>query len=132
MMTKRPRPSEDEQRILLRDLAEVGPSKPVGYLPLHTIKDFVQLPPEALLRAATARGLAAVQFGPDKCCIKSGALYVYDRKALANLLQAQSEALATAGLPPDPDRFVAHIATVWYARDHPASSIIASAFGDSG
>jgi hypothetical protein len=129
MMTKRPGPSEDERRTLLRSLTEVGPSKPVGYLPLHAIRDFVRMPPNTVAAAATARGFATAQFGPDSCCIKSGALYVYDREPLANLLQAGADVLLAAGLPLDPDRFVAHIATVWFESDHPAHPIIASAFG---
>jgi hypothetical protein len=87
---RRPKPTEGERQTLLRCLAEVGPSKPVGYLPLRTIKDFVQLSPKAVAAAATARGLATAQFGPNTCCIKSGALYVYDREALAKLLQARA------------------------------------------
>ena len=32
--------------MLLRSLMAVGPSKPVGYLPLHTIEEFVKLRPK--------------------------------------------------------------------------------------
>jgi hypothetical protein len=131
LMTRRPKLREDERQTLLRSLTEVGPSKPVGYLPLHTIREFVQLSPEAVAAAATARGLSAAQFGPDTCCIKSGALYVYDRDALTKLLLARADAITAAGLPLDPDRFVAHVASVWFAADHPARPIIASAFRDS-
>jgi hypothetical protein len=131
LMTKWPEPREDERQTLLRSLTEVGPSKPVGYLPLHTIEDFVQLSPEAVAAAAAARGLAVAQFGPDTCCIKSGAIYVYDRKALAKLLQAGADVISAAGLPLDPDLFVEHIAAVWFAADHPVRQIIATAFGDS-
>ncbi|SDR64238.1 hypothetical protein SAMN05519103_09566 [Rhizobiales bacterium GAS113] len=130
LMARRPEPSEDERQTLLRSLTEVGPSKPVGYLPLYTIKDFVQLTPEAVAAAATARGLATAQFGPKVCRIKSGALYVYHREALANLLQARAEPISAAGLPLDPDRFVAYIAAVWFGEDHPAHPIIATVFGD--
>src|SRR5262245_61627149 len=126
------KPTEDERQTLLRSLTDVGTSKPVGYLPLHTIKDFVRLSPEAVAGAATARGLATAQFGPDTCCIKSGALYVYHRDALAKLLGARADVISAAGLPLDPDRFVAHVATVWFAADHPVRPIIAAAFGDSG
>jgi len=116
--------------MLLRSLTEVGPTKPVGYLPLDTIRNVVRQSPEAVAASANVRGLMAVQFGPDICCIKSGALYVYDRESLARLLRAEADAVAHAGLPSDPDRFVAHIAAVWYAEDHPACQIIASAFGE--
>jgi hypothetical protein len=117
-------PSENERRALLRSLMEVGPSKPVGYLPL-------QLTPEAVAAASAACGLATAQFGPDACCIKSGALYVYDREVLAALLEETADAVRAAGLPFDPDRFVVHIASVWFEKDHPSYPIIATAFGDS-
>lgn len=130
-MAKRLMPSEDERSFLLRSLSEVGPSKPVGYLPLYTIKDFVQLSPETVAAAATARGLTTVQFSPQECCIKSGALYVYHREALASLLETQAAAINAAGLPLDPDRFVAHIAAVWFEADHPAHAVIKTAFADS-
>src|SRR5215475_4346924 len=126
-----PRLSEDERRALLQSLMEVGPAKPVGYLPLYTIKDLVRQTPEAVAAAATARGLVTAQFGAAACCIKSGALYVYDREALASLLRKRADALLASGLPLDPDRFIAHIATVWFEKDHPAYSIIARAFGDT-
>jgi hypothetical protein len=130
LMARRPEPNEDERRTLLRSLTEFGPSKPVGYLPLYAIKDFVQLTPQSVAAAATARGLATAQFGPKVCCIKSGALYVYHREALSNLLHARADVISAAGLPLDPDRFVAHIAAVWFAKDHPVHPIIATAFGD--
>ena len=130
-MARHPEPSETERKALLRSLTKVGPTKPVGYLPLYTIEEFVQLTPEAVAAAATARGLATAQFGPAACCIKSGALYVYDREALADLLQESADAIAAAGLPSDPDRFVAHIATVWFDMAHPAYPLIARVFGES-
>jgi hypothetical protein len=110
---------------------EVGPSKPVGYLPLHTIKEFVQLTPEAAAAALAERGLATAQFGPAACCIKSGALYAYHREALAALLRANADTIRAIELSVDPDAFVASIATVWFEKDHPAYPIIAKAFGHS-
>jgi hypothetical protein len=127
---KRPQPSEDERRSMLRDLTEVGPSKPVGYLPLYTIKDLIQLSPKALAADATARGLMAAQFSAKRCRIKSGALYVYHREALARLLQAQADVVEAAGLSLDPDRFIAHIAMVWFEADHPVYAVIKTAFAD--
>ncbi len=121
---------EDKRKMLMRSLTEVGPAKPVGYLPLRTIKDFVKLSPDTIAADAAKHGLAMAQFDPKTCCIKSGALYVYDRESLAKLLQAQADAVSVAGVPHDPDRFVAHIAAVWYAEDHPAYPIIAKAFGE--
>ncbi len=119
-MTKRPDPSGDERNALLHSLAAVGPSKPVGYLPLYAIEEFVQRTPETV---AAARGpLGALRRGfsiQRDSCIKSGALYVYHRGALAALLQTNTDAVRAAGLPLDPDDFVARIAAVWFEENHP-------------
>ncbi|MDR3468225.1 MAG: hypothetical protein P4M07_20010 [Xanthobacteraceae bacterium] len=131
MMTRRPKPTEPERRAMLESLTDVGPSKPVGYLPLYAIRDFVRLSPKAVAADAAARGLAAARFGTKQCRIKSGALYVYHREALAGLLQARADVLDAAGLPRDPDGFVAHIAAVRYEADHPVHAVIKAAFADT-
>ena len=131
-MTKQSVPTEAEREVYLRDLSRVGPSKPVGYLPLYTIRDFAHLTPEIVAAQATANGLTATAFSPKRCCIKSGALYVHDPAALARLLLAHAEVLEANGFPINPDRFVAHIAKTWFTQDHPAHSVIAQAFGSSG
>jgi hypothetical protein len=107
----------------------VGPRKPIGYLPLYTLKHLLLRDPQDVAREANALGLSATQFGPDKCCIKSGALYVYHREALAELLQARGDVLAANGLPVDPDHFVALIASVWFEQNHPLYPLVVAAFG---
>jgi hypothetical protein len=123
-------PSEAEQRVLLRCLLEVGPSKPIGYLPLGAIKA-ARSSREIVASSALARKLAVIEFPHGACCIESGALYVYDRAALATLLKERAVAAAAAGLPLQSDAFVAHIAATWFAPDHPAIPIIVAAFGEA-
>jgi hypothetical protein len=123
-------PSEAEQRDMLRSLLEVGPSKPVGYLPLSAIKT-ARSSPEIVAMSALADGLAAIEFAPGACCIESGALYVYDRAALNALLRERAAAATAAGLPLQADAFVARIAAFWFDRNHPARPIIAAAFGEA-
>jgi hypothetical protein len=123
-------PSDAEQRAMLRCVMEVGPLKPIGYLPLSTIRA-AKTASEMVASSALTRGLAAIQFPPEACCIRSGALYVYDRAALNALLKACAAEAAAAGLPVQSDAFVAQIASVWYERDHPAHPIIAAAFGET-
>lgn len=130
-MSKHPAPTEAEREAYLRDLRRVGPSKPVGYLPLYTIRNFAHLSPEIVAAQATAKGLTAIAFGPKRCCIKSGALYVYDPGALAQLLLAHADVLDANNFPLDPARFVAHIARTWFPHEHPALAVIARAFGAS-
>lgn len=65
------------------DLTLAGSTKPLGYLPLYTLKHLLRYDPKDVAGEANASGLTATQFGPDACCIKSSALYVYHREALA-------------------------------------------------
>jgi len=118
-----------DRRRLLCDLMQVGPTRPVGYLPLYTLKHLLLRDPQDVASEASASGLTATQFGPDGCCIKSGALYVYHREALAELLRSRADVLAANGLPTDPDHFVALIASVWFEQDHPVYPIVVAAFG---
>jgi hypothetical protein len=122
---------EFRRTFVLRSLTQVGPEKPIGYLPLYTLRDFAGVDPAIICAEATARGLAAAQFGPDDCCIDSGALYIYDRQALSLLLQAHSEILVEVGIPREPELFVALIAAVWLEPEHPVYQIIAKAFGET-
>jgi hypothetical protein len=110
-MSTRPRTEEVEQ--LLLSLSGVGPKKPIGYLPLYTLRDIARLKPELVAADAVALGLAAAQFDPDECCIKSGALYVYDRLALSAILRGWASTLEAEQIPSDPDRFVAYVAANW-------------------
>ena len=98
-----------EAASLFRSLNQVGPAKPVGYLPLNTIKNLVKVEVDQVIASAASRGLASAQFGPEECCIKSGALYIYDRQALTRLLRNHADLLAAAKMPIDPDHFVARI-----------------------
>ena len=122
---------DDKMRsAILHSLMAVGPSKPIGYLPIYTIKRFLKTSPKALAASAARRGLATAQFTTKTCRIKSGAFYVYDRIALEILLNEQAEAVQAAGLPSNAGTFVAHIAAVWYDTGHPAHGIIATTFGE--
>ncbi len=131
MTGKGPTPSEDERRAFLRDVTSVGPQKPVGYLPLYTIRDFVRLSPKAVAAEARARGLTTAQFSPEQSCIKSGALYVYHRDALTALLQSHAATVTGAGLSLDPDSFVSCIAADWVDHDNPLHVVIRAAFGET-
>jgi hypothetical protein len=115
---------------ILSSLTQVGPAKPIGYLPLYTIRDILQMEPRALARDAQARGLSAALLGPDRCCIKSGALYLFDRKSLEQLLQSSRQILSASRWPPDPEQFVARIAREWLDQAHPVTPVIRRAFGE--
>ena len=119
-----------ERTVILRSLTQVGSAKPIGYLPLYTIRDVLQMDAHALAREAEANGRSAVLFGPDQCCIRSGALYVFDRLSLATLIQSSSSILSENRWPLDPNQFVARIAREWIDQTHPVAPVIQRAFGE--
>lgn len=92
-------PDEVERSFLLRSLSQVGPTKPIGYLPLQTIRLLAKLEPSSVARDAFDRGLESAQFGPAECCIKSGALYVYHREALGSSTSPIARAYSRLFLP---------------------------------
>lgn len=114
---------------VLESLSLVGPSKAVGYLPIRTVTHVLGLKVEGVIADAEARGLEAINFGPRQCCIKSGALYVFDQEALERILRGSSATLREMGAPLDPKKFVRFIARNWFAPDHPIMPIIRIAFG---
>jgi hypothetical protein len=119
-----------ERSAILRNLTQVGPPKPIGYLPLHTIRNILQMDPCALAHDAKANGLSVALFGPDQCCIKSGALYVFDRQSLETLIRSSRSILSASGWPLDPDQFVARIAREWIDHAHSVAPVIKRAFGE--
>jgi hypothetical protein len=97
----------------------------------YTLRDIARLNPKLAAADAVARGLATAQFDPDECCIKSGALYVYDRLALSAILRGWASTLEAEGIPSDPGRFVAYVAANWLGPTHAAYPVIAATFGDT-
>jgi hypothetical protein len=116
---------------ILRHLREAGRTKPIGYLPLNTIRKFLDAKPEDVARVAEGRGLSPVIFGTDECCIESGALYVYERASLSQLLAENPALLRQAELPAEPESFVRAIAAHWFERDEPIMNLIRAAFGEA-
>src|ERR1700742_2313163 len=96
-----------QRSIVLSNLTRVGPDKPIGYLPLYTIRDILVMDPSALARESVTQGFSVAVFQADQCCIKSGALYLYHRSSLEPLLHPASSVLAAGGRPIGPDEFVA-------------------------
>jgi hypothetical protein len=120
-----------EQANILRNLIEVGSTKSIGYLPLCTIRDFLGKDVRILAKEAINRGMSAIIVGPNECCIKSGALYVYNDSMLSNVLTSNLPLLRAAGCPMTPARFVRHIAATWFDANERIIPVIKSAFGDA-
>jgi hypothetical protein len=79
---------------ILSSLTQVGPAKSIGYLPLDTIRNILQMDARALADEAEANGQSVMLLGPERCCIKSGALYVFDKQSLETLLNKYARAAA--------------------------------------
>jgi hypothetical protein len=120
-----------DRNAILSGLARVGPGKPIGYLPLYTIRDVLEMEPTAIVREAEGKGLSAALFGPDQCCIKSGALYLFDRQALGQLIESSKTILSAGNWPLDPDQFVSRIAREWIDGEDPVTAVIRRAFGEA-
>jgi hypothetical protein len=82
----------------LPDLLCVGPDKPLGYLPLSTVRGAGRNALELMLELGERQGRAAVILpeGP-RCRIGSGALYACDLTALGALLDAHADLLRARG-----------------------------------
>ncbi|GAA0595046.1 hypothetical protein GCM10009416_36670 [Craurococcus roseus] len=127
----RPLPTDERDRVLSDDLWRVGREKSIGYLPLYTVRDVLGADAEVLAAEAASRGLSALRLGPCECCIKSGALYVFDRRGLAALLASANDVLTGAGWPVKPEAFARAVASDWVEPDDPVLPVIRRAFGDA-
>jgi hypothetical protein len=113
---------------ILQSLRAVGTNKIIGYLPNFTITDILGLNFEKIQADAESNGLTSMQLGPDECCIKSGAVYVYDSSALRILLEFSPAILRANEWPVNPDEFVRANAFTWVQPDDPIMPIIERAF----
>ncbi len=121
--------SGDERTEILGSLTEVGcDDEAIGYLPLPTLRGLGSSSAD-LIKAAAAKGLAAIHLHGDACCINGGALYVYDHRELSKLLTRHSVVLSKHGWPVAADRFVRMLAKVWLPESHPVTEVIRIAFG---
>lgn len=122
--------------LVLDDLYGVGPTKPLGYLPLITLAR-VGENPNAVAGVSAERGLSTFWVEPPDGEPPSltgdfGRLYVYDKAALAHLLQQNVHVLEKRDWPAAPDDFVARVATdtVDTKRQPDLYKLIAWAFND--
>ncbi len=84
-------------------LFDVGPSKPLGYLCLETIREFGH-DARGLEAGFRSRGLGTLLLSPcpERPC---GALYVYDTRALQKLIDMNLDVVRRAGWPEEARAF---------------------------
>ena len=120
----------EERESVLSSLTRVGRTKAVGYLPLQTISKFLDMKVEDVVANARARGLVSLVLSPEECCVKSGAIYVYDPTALDDILKISAITLVRAGFPTSPEAFIRAIARDWLELEHCLIPVIRAAFAD--
>jgi len=124
-------PTEEQRADILNSFTRVGPDKAIGYLPMRTVLNILRLTIPAVEFEFASGNRTVLPLGPDECCIDGGAVYVFDRLALASLLRTSSAQLASLGWPTDNEGFVRKIAAEWLAADHPLLGLVREAFGDT-
>lgn len=120
--------SYKEQKTLLEDLRLVGQDKPVGYLPIKTLIEVCYVRPEDMQRELEAKGLVVLRLSEKESNVSGGALYAYDRTALAKILDSNKTVLEKNKWPTDPDKFVRHLRVT--AKDPDLYRIIMQVFAD--
>lgn len=125
----RPTREATTQPDYMQDLWQVGPKKPLGYLPLDTIKHICDQDVEAVREACENRGLKTLLFSEDACTVRSGALYVYDHDALDEMLSNNLTTLVRANWPTEPEAFIQGVATT-FAEDSALYELVARTFAD--
>lgn len=120
---------------VMNDLYDVGPTKPLGYLPILTLARLGEHP-DAVTKFSRERGLSTFYLeppdDPNKLTQDLGELYVYDEAALQHLLQQNTQLLEKHGWPVLPGDFVTRVATDRADQKRQADlfKLIAWAFND--
>lgn len=122
-------PLERDKEEALNNIRNIGPKKPVGYLPLETITDYCGQDLDQFVAECRARGHETRIFRGSQWPGLTGSLYVYDRDSLQTLLDDSRAILEQEGWPFDADGFVANL-YVEVPEGTPIFKLIARAFGD--
>jgi predicted RNase H-related nuclease YkuK (DUF458 family) len=114
----------------MEDLYNVGPHKPLGYLPQRTIETLYG---ESIVGTASrlqATGLKVRVLNQAETQIFSGALYAWDSVAVQKLLDLNRGICVEAQWPLEADAFVEKIWTTTAALDTPIYELIGVLFAD--
>ena len=119
---------EKRKEELLNDLRLVGEEKPLGYLPILTLRKICGIDPQKMREELESKGIVVVEFKEDECRVPGGALYAYDRNALGRLLESGKTILEKNGWPTEPDGFVRNLKV--FGEDPDLYHLIMRAFAD--
>ncbi len=114
----------------LNDLLDVGPKKPLGYLPLSTISDICNVNVDDVANYLVKKGIETRIWKEDFCRIDGGVLYAYDSDSLQKLLNQNISVLYDAGWSTHVDGFVIQVVTKLAPHYSPIFDLIADSFAD--
>jgi hypothetical protein len=121
--------SPDAIRIL-DDLRNIGPDKPLGYLPISTINKYLKSDMQNLIREAEEKGLFVKIFRDGEVPITGGALFMADVTALDQLIKLHERTLKAFGWPIEPKEFLEYVATRHAPNKTKLFDVVADAFAD--
>jgi hypothetical protein len=126
---KRQQSNKIQQPDILNDIRNIGPAKPVGYLPLSTIKAYGGNV-KALSAEAKRKGFIVRLFRKGEAPIVSGALFVASPVALTKLLEKHKDTVAAFGWSSNPETFLEEMATRQATPKTKLYDVVADAFAD--
>lgn len=110
-------------------LDSVGPDKPIGYLPIETIENYVGKKVDEVIKHLQKKGLEVKIFTGVEWPGFKGSLYTYDKVALQKVLDENKSILIDANWPVSADEFIENL-KVQEKIDTPIYKVIAMTFGD--
>ena len=124
------RRKKDRSRDLVQ-IRELGPNKPMGYLPVESLKHYYEVDVAAEIERAHTNGYRTILFPATETLMGSeGALFVWHEEALQQLLARNRKFLEELGWSTNTESFVRHVAREWVPENTPLYNLIADAFGD--
>ena len=114
---------------ILGHLRQVGPQKPLGYLPIETLIKTCKVSPESIEEELHEKGLKTLKLQDEETNVVGGALYAYDENALQELLTTHQELLEKEGWPSENEPFIRHL-IVHADQKTDLFNLIADAFND--
>jgi hypothetical protein len=111
-------------------LDNVGATKAVGYLPLYTIERVLGQNPAELVQHYRQKGLCVRVFDQNECCIKSGALFVWDYDQASRCIKEFGKSVTEKGWPIDANVVLENIATEWFEKDDPIMPLVYALYGE--
>jgi len=130
MIEKVSLPDPTDARLILKDHLKIGREKPISYLPLATVEHVIGIQISEYTAMLEGLGNEFFVFGPEECCIKSGAVFAYSYKDLQNVLNDHHDVLLHNGWPCKPKDFVKRLASEWLGSDSPILPVVKRAFGE--